>query len=73
MATLAISKDMLTQYAQLPKPAQSKVARLADQFRQMSAVDLRESKGVHLERHKSQKDDRARTIRIDDNHRGVVC
>jgi superfamily I DNA/RNA helicase len=72
MATLALSKEMLTQYAKLPRPAQAKVAQLADKFRQMSAVDLRGSKGIHLEQHTGQRDPHARTIRIDDNHRGIV-
>lgn len=63
---------MLSDYAQLSKPAQAKVAQLADKFQQLSAIELRQSKGIHLEGHKGQKDPRARTIRIDDNHRGVV-
>src|SRR5262245_36234340 len=72
MARLAISRDMLTEYARLPKPAQAKVAQLADSFRQMTGLELRQSKGMHLEAHVGQKEPRARTIRIDDNHRGVV-
>ena len=64
MATLAISKEMLSEYAQLNRPAQAKVAQLADMFRQMSAMELRQSKGIHLENHTGQKDPRARTIRI---------
>ena len=72
MATLAISKDFLSDYAKLHKTIQAKVTDLAGKFQQMTAQQLRESKGIHLEKHKEQRDSRARTIRIDDNHRGVV-
>jgi len=72
MATLALSRDLLSDFAKLQKPAQAAVSKLADQFQRMTATELRASKGIHLERYVSQLDDRARTIRIDDNHRGVV-
>jgi hypothetical protein len=72
VATLALSRDLLTDFAKLQKPAQAAVSKLADQFQKMTAAELRASKGVHLERYVGQLDDRARTIRIDDNHRGVV-
>lgn len=72
VATLALSRDMLADFAKLQKPAQSAVSKLADQFQKMTAAELRSAKGIHLERYAHQLDDRARTIRIDDNHRGVV-
>ncbi len=72
MAKLALSRDMLSDYAALQKRAQSRVAELADMFQRMTAEELRGSKGIHLEAYAKAKDPRARTIRIDDNHRGVV-
>src|SRR5688500_6922875 len=72
MAVLALSRDLLTDYAKLEKRVRSKVFELADIFQRRSAQDLRNSKGTHLERYANQRDRRARTIRIDDNHRGVV-
>lgn len=72
MAKLALSRDLLSDFAKLQKPAQAAVSKLADQFQKMTAAELRASKGIHLERYARQLDDRARTIRIDDNHRGVV-
>jgi superfamily I DNA/RNA helicase len=72
MAKLAISRDFLSELGQLSKPAQSKVTQLAETFRQLTPVELRASKGIHLESYNGAKDPRARTIRIDSNHRGVV-
>lgn len=72
MATLALSRDMLADYATLQKAAQAKVQQLAHQFRQLSAEQLRSAAGIHLERYAGQADERARTIRIDGNHRGIV-
>lgn len=72
VAKLALSRDLLSDFAKLQKPAQAAVSKLADQFQKMTAGELRASKGIHLERHAAQLDERARTIRIDDNHRGVV-
>lgn len=72
MATLALSRDFVTRFAKLETKTQSKVSELAVMFRKLSAEQLRAAKGIHLERYQGQKDERARTIRIDSNHRGVV-
>lgn len=72
VATLALSRDLLSDFARLQKPAQAAVSKLADHFQKLTAAELRASKGIHLERYNDQLDDRARTIRIDENHRGVV-
>lgn len=72
MATLAISKDFISDYSKLQKNLQAKVSDLAGKFQQMTSQQLRDSKGIHLETHTNQRDPRARTIRIDDNHRGIV-
>jgi hypothetical protein len=72
MATLALSKDFLDRYHKLEPRARSKVNEHADTFSRLTAQQLRELKGLHLERYKNSADPRARTIRIDDNHRGIV-
>ena len=72
MAKLAIAKDFLSEFGRLSKPAQAKVTQIAEQFRQLNANELRAHKGIHLESYSGARDDRARTIRIDTNHRGVV-
>lgn len=72
MATLAISSEMLTNLNRLEKRAREKVAELAATFQRLTAQELRAASGIHLERHTGQRDPRARTIRIDDNHRGIV-
>ena len=72
MAKLALSRDLLTDFSKLEKRAQNRVAELADKFQRMNALDLRSSKGIHLEPYANSRDPKAKTIRIDDNHRGVV-
>ncbi len=72
MAKLAISTDFLNGYAKLEKPQRSRVSALADLFQRQSAMELRSNKGIHLESHTAARDSRARTIRIGDNHRGIV-
>ncbi len=72
MATLALSTEMLSDFSKLQRSAQAAVSKLADQFQKLTAQELRASKGIHLERYVEQLDERARTIRIDGNHRGVV-
>ena len=73
MAELALSADLLKEYAKLEKRARNRVSELIGIFRSSTATELANRKGVHLETHKNQKDARARTVRIDDNHRGIVC
>jgi len=72
MANLAISTEFLNSYAKLEKRQRNRVSKLADLFHRQSAVELRSNKGIHLESHAAARDPRARTIRIDDNHRGIV-
>ena len=72
MAVLALSRDMLDDYAKLQKPIQASVQKLADMFQKMTAQQLRDSKGIHLEPYQGQLDERARTVRVGDNHRGIV-
>jgi superfamily I DNA/RNA helicase len=72
MAKLALAKDFLGQMGRLSQPAQSKITQIAETFRQLTAAELRVHKGINLEPYSGAADPRARTIRIDLNHRGVV-
>ena len=73
MATLAIPRELLSGFAKLEKRIQAKISEIAGSFQRLSADELRLSKGLHLERYQGQQDSRARTIRITDNYRGIVC
>jgi hypothetical protein len=66
MARLAIDKDFLDDYSRLPKPIQSSVKTAIDKFAEHVHA------GLHLEKITRCKDDRIRTIRIDQSWRGVV-
>lgn len=72
MTTLAVSKDLLARYGRLDPAARARVEQLAVKCQQLSVQDLSESKGLHLEPYVNQRDPRARTIRLGDNHRGIV-
>ena len=66
MARLAIDKDFLDDYSKLPKPVQNSVKTAIDKFAEHVHA------GLHLEKITRCKDDRIRTIRIDQSWRGVV-
>ena len=66
MARLAIDKDFLDDYSKLPKPVQSSVKTAIEKFAEHVHA------GLHLEKLNHSKDDRIRTIRIDQFWRGVV-
>ncbi len=72
MATLAVSKEFLEGFAKLEPRLRSKVAEQTDIFARLTAQQLREHKGLNLEPHTNAADPRARTIRLDRNHRGIV-
>lgn len=72
MATLAISRELLLDFAKLEKALQAQVAKLADTFQKLTAAELRQAKGVNLERYEGQLDPRARTVRLGKGVRGVV-
>jgi superfamily I DNA/RNA helicase len=74
VAKLALSRDLLSEFDRLEKQIRAKVTEIAGMFQRMSAQDLRASKGINLEPYRGgQRDERARTIRITDNFRGIVC
>jgi superfamily I DNA/RNA helicase len=66
VARLAIDKDFLDDYSKLPKPVQGSVKMAIDKFAEHIHA------GLHLEKLTRCKDDRIRTIRIDQFWRGVV-
>lgn len=72
MARLAIAADFLDDYAKYDTKLRNKVKQHATTFAQLDAADLGKLKGLHLEPYRNAADPRAKTIRIDDNHRGVV-
>jgi len=63
---LAIDKDFLDDYSKLPKPVQGSVKTAIERFAEHVYA------GLHLEKLNHCRDDRIRTIRIDQFWRGVV-
>lgn len=72
MATLALAREFLADFSKLELVLQKRVHELAEKCRQLSLVELSQMKGLHLEAYTGQKDPRARTIRLGDNHRGIA-
>jgi len=72
MARLAISTTFLLDVASLEKRQRNRVAQLADMFQRLTAAELRAHKGINLETHTNAADRRAKTVRVDSNHRGIV-
>jgi superfamily I DNA/RNA helicase len=66
VARLAIDKDFLDDYSKLEKTVQAAVKAAIDKFGEHTHA------GLHLEKITRCKDDRIRTIRIDQSWRGVV-
>lgn len=66
MARLAIDKDFLNDYSKLEKAVQASVMAAFDKFAEHTQA------GLHLEKLNQSKDDRLRTIRVDQFWRGVV-
>src|ERR1700751_366950 len=66
MPRLAIDKDFLDDYSKLEKSVQNAVKDAIDKFTEHTYA------GLHLEKLHKAKDDRIRTIRIDQFWRGVV-
>lgn len=67
MAKLVVAKTFFREYAELQKPIQTKVDALFDKFREATHT------GLHLEKYAGAKDPRARTIRVDQQYRGIVA
>ncbi len=72
MATLALGRSCLTRYAKLDQATQKRVQAFADKCNRLSVAELAHTAGIHLETYENQRDPRARTVRLGDNHRGIV-
>ncbi|USY17480.1 AAA family ATPase [Nocardiopsis exhalans] len=66
MPQLAIAKEFLAEYAALEKPVRERVTQVFAKFEQATHT------GLHLEKINHARDDRFRTIRVDQFWRGVV-
>lgn len=66
MATLVFAKEFLDDFAKLEPPVRQKVRELPDKFEHSTQT------GVHLEKLTGARDDRVRTVRVDQFWRGVV-
>lgn len=66
MATLVFAKEFLDDFAKLEPPVRQKVRELPDKFEHSAHT------GVHLEKLTGARDDRVRTVRVDQFWRGVV-
>jgi hypothetical protein len=72
MTKLAVSKDLFARYGRLAPAVRKRVEDLTVKCQQLTMQELHASKGLHLEPYTGQRDPRARTIRLGDNHRGIV-
>jgi mRNA-degrading endonuclease RelE of RelBE toxin-antitoxin system len=66
MARLALARDFLPEYASLDRGVRRKVDELFPKFEEHTFA------GLHLEKLTSTRDPRTRTVRVDDNYRGIV-
>ncbi|MEV6820573.1 UvrD-helicase domain-containing protein [Nocardiopsis dassonvillei] len=66
MAQLAVHRDFFQEFAKLEKPVQERVTEVFAKFEEAT------HSGLHLEKIARARDDRFRTIRIDQFWRGVV-
>jgi hypothetical protein len=66
LARLGIDREFLREYAKLERPVQQRVMEVFTKFDEATHA------GLHLEKVNKARDDRFRTIRINDFYRGVV-
>lgn len=71
MASLALSRNLIDRYARLDHAVRKRVQDLAEKCRRKTLAELSHT-GLRLEPYNNQRDPRARTIRLGDNHRGIV-
>ena len=64
---VALGSEFLTAYARLPQSQQKKVREFCDKFMQNPA-----SPGINYERLQAARDPNLRSVRIDQNYRGIV-
>jgi superfamily I DNA/RNA helicase len=73
MAKIAISQHCLKRMPEFERRVRNKLDEVMGTFAGKSAQELRNQKGLHLERYSNSADDRARTVRITDNFRAILC
>ena len=73
MAKIAISSHCLKRMPSFERRIQKKLDEVMATFAKKSPQELRELKGLHLEPYNNSKDARARTARITDNFRAILC
>jgi hypothetical protein len=55
------------------RSVRTRIADLTSKIQELTQQDLRNARGIHLEQCQNQRGDpRARTVRLGDNHRGIV-
>jgi superfamily I DNA/RNA helicase len=67
MATVALGSDFLDAYARIPRTQQKKVREFTEKFKANP-----KSQGINYERIHEVRDDKVRTVRIDQKYRAVV-
>ncbi|MFZ4434494.1 MAG: UvrD-helicase domain-containing protein [Microthrixaceae bacterium] len=72
MTTLAVSRDLMVRFPRLDHAVRTRIADLTSKIQELTQQDLRNARGIHLEQYQNQRDPRARTVRLGDNHRGIV-
>ena len=73
MAKIAISAHCIQRIPKLEKSVRKKLEQLTGTFARSTAQELRDMKGTHLESYKNARDERARTARVTDNFRAILC
>ncbi|MDT0532316.1 AAA family ATPase [Micromonospora sp. DSM 115977] len=72
MPQLAFANSFWESYDVLEKPVKAGVRKAMTKFQQLTIAELHADKGLHLESVNNARDQRMRTIRINDFWRGVV-
>jgi superfamily I DNA/RNA helicase len=72
MSRLAVSTDFLRDFDRLESRMKRKLEEIVHKFAQLTPEELRRDKGLNLEPYKGSADPKARTVRFDRNHRGIV-
>ena len=67
MPQVALSKDFLEAYTRLPRPQQKKVREFTEKFRRNPTQT-----GINFERLEGARDDKVRSVRIDQAYRAIV-
>ncbi|MDI3420135.1 UvrD-helicase domain-containing protein [Streptomyces luteolus] len=72
MPQLALAQSFWDGYEKVEKPVRAGVKKAMAKFQQLTVAELHADKGLHLESVENARDQRMRTIRINDFWRGVV-